>query len=163
MRKPRKRRSLLQRLALGAAAGAGATFVMQGLMMTSAKFLPDSRPPTKQDPGEFMIGKAKTLLPEPTRDAIPEKIEALAANALRLGYGMTSGVLYAAIRPRGGDVLIDGVLLGLGVWAAGYLGWLPAADLMPPITEHEPKQVAVPLVQHAMFGIAVVGAYDALL
>ena len=74
---------------------------------------------------------------------------------------MSSGVLYGLVRSGRGSILVDGPLLGLGVWAAGYLGWLPATDLMPPITEHEPKQIAVPIVEHALFGIAVVAAYEA--
>jgi len=143
---------LLQRLALGAVAGAGATIVMQGMMMASGKLLPDSRPPMKQDPGEFMAKKAK----------VPPELRKAAAKSLQLGYGMTSGVLYAAMRPRGGSRFLDGSLLGLGVWAAGYLGWLPAADLMPPLSEQEPEQIVVPIVQHALFGVAVVATYDAM-
>jgi len=126
-------------------AGAGATFVLQGMMMASKTWLPESRPPMKKDPGEFMSEK------------IP-----LPPDALRLGYGTTAGVLYATLRPRGAMPLLDGALLGIGVWAAGYLGWLPAMGLMPPITKQTPQQIAVPLVQHAIFGVAVATAYDGL-
>ncbi len=146
-------KSLPRRLALGAVAGVAATFVMQGMMMASKKVLPESRPPMKKDPGEFMIEKVP----------LPKSLKPLGANALRLGYGMTSGVIYAALRPRRSMPLFDGTLLGVGVWAAGYLGWLPAADLMPPITEHEPLQIIVPIVQHAIFGVAVAAAYDGLM
>jgi len=120
--------------------------------MASGKLLPGSRPPMNEDPGEFMAKKAH----------VPEQFRKHVAKSLQLGYGTTSGVLYAAIRPRGGSAAFDGSLLGLGVWAAGYLGWLPAADLMPPITEHEPKQIIVPIVQHVLFGVAVAGIYDAM-
>ena len=148
-----KSRSLPQRLALGAVAGTAATFVMQGMMMTSGKLLPRSKPPIKKDPGEFMVDKVP----------LPEAVKPWAAKSLHLGYGMTSGVIYAALRPRAGNAFFDGALLGIGVWAAGYLGWLPATDLMPPITEHEPQQIAVPIVQHALFGVAVAAAYDGLM
>ena len=94
---------------------------------------------------------------------LPEAIRPWAAKSLQLGYGMTSGVLYSALRVRRGSPVLDGALLGIGVWAAGYLGWLPATDLMSPITEHEPKQIVVPLVQHALFGVAVAAAYDGLM
>jgi len=120
--------------------------------MASVKLLPDSRPPMNDDPGEFMAKKA----------GVPEEYRKHAAKALQLGYGVTSGVLYAAMRPRGGSAVVDGSFLGLGVWAAGYLGWLPATDLMPPVTEHEPQQIVVPIVQHVLFGVAVVGVYDAM-
>ena len=148
-----KQRSLPQRLALGAVAGVAATFVMQGMMTASGKLIPGSSPPIKQDPGEFMAGKVP----------LPEAVRPWAAKSLHLGYGMTPGVLYGALRARRGSPVFDGALLGIGVWAAGYLGWLPATDLMPPITEHEPKQIVVPLVQHALFGVAVAAAYDGLM
>ena len=148
-----KQRSLPQRLALGAVAGVAATFVMQGMMTASGKLIPGSRPPIKQDPGEFMAGKVP----------LPEAVRPWAAKSLQLGYGMTPGVLYGALRARHRSPVFDGALLGIGVWAVGYLGWLPATDLMPPITEHEPKQIVVPLVQHALFGVAVAAAYDGLM
>jgi len=148
-----KQRSLPQRLALGAVAGVAATFVMQGMMTASGKLIPGSSPPIKQDPGEFMAGKVP----------LPEAVRPWAAKSLQLGYGMTPGALYGALRARRGSPVFDGALLGIGVWAVGYLGWLPATDLMPPITEHEPKQIVVPLVQHALFGVAVAAAYDGLM
>lgn len=150
-------RPLIQRLALGAAAGLAGTVVMQGMMKASGKLLPDAKPPVKQDPAEFMVNKAKQYVP------VPDKVAPAAAKSLQLGYGTTSGLLYATLRPRGGSAFLDGSLLGLGVWAAGYLGWLPATDLMPPITEHQPQQIVVPIVQHALFGVAVSAIYDALL
>jgi hypothetical protein len=157
MRRARKLRSLPQRVLLGAIAGFGGTMVMQGMMTLSAKTIPSAKPPIKQDPGEFMIGKVKEHI------EVPEAVAKAAAKSLHLGYGMTSGVLYSALRNRAGSNFLDGAILGLGVWASGYLGWLPATELMPPITQQRPEQVIVPIVQHAIFGIAVVAAYDSLM
>ena len=157
MRRPRKLRPLPQRIVLGAVAGFGGTFVMQGLRTLSAKALPDSKTPMKQEAGKFMLGKIKEHIP------IPEKLDSAAEKSLHLGYGMTGGAIYGALRNRAGSTFLDGALLGLGVWAAGYLGWLPATDLMPPVTEQSPQQIAVPIVNHALFGIAVVAAYDSLM
>jgi hypothetical protein len=151
------------RLFLGAVSGAAATFVLQALMKETAKRFPDSKPPMKGDPGEFMVDKAESLLPESARDRIPEKAEAVAAKSLHLGYGITAGALYGAFRENSGWLLVDGTLLGLAVWGIGYLGWLPATDLMPPITEHSPRQVIAPLVQHAVFGLAAVSAYRGMM
>ena len=139
-------------MALGAVAGVAATFVMQGMLAASKKWLPESKPPIKKDPGEFMVEKVP----------LPEPVKPWAAKSLHLGYGTAAGVLYAALRPRGAMPLLDGALLGIGVWAAGYLGWLPATGLMPPLTEQTPQQIAVPIVQHAIFGVAVATAYDGL-
>jgi hypothetical protein len=41
-------------------------------------------------------------------------------------------------RPRGGSALLDGALLDIASWAAGYLGWLPALGLMPPVWRQDP-------------------------
>lgn len=142
---------MMKKLALGAAAGTVATFVMQGMLEQGQKHIPDSKPPIKQDPGEFMVDK----LP------LPEKIKPLAAKSLHLGYGITAGVIWSLL-PHSRWHAAEGAALGLGVWAAGYLGWLPATDLMPPISEHTATQIAVPVVEHALFGVAVAKAFEAL-
>jgi hypothetical protein len=138
---------------LGAAAGFASTLVLHQLMMLTAKTIPGSKPPMRKDPGEFMAAKLH----------VPEKFESAAAKSLQLGYGMTSGALYGAIRSRGGSIFLDGALLGIAVWAAGYLGWLPAAKLMPPIIQHAPRQIAVPIVNHIVFGVGVATAFDGLM
>jgi hypothetical protein len=150
-----KRKPALQRIALGAVAGAAGTMLMQAMLTTSGKFLPSSKPPIRKDPGEFMLDKVPVDVPEPVRP--------WAVKSMHLGYGMTSGAVYAALRARRGSPVFDGALLGLGVWAAGYLGWLPATGLMPGVHRQEPQQVAVPIVQHALFGVAVAAAYDGLM
>jgi hypothetical protein len=148
-------------MALGAAAGMAATFVLQGMLAASKKLLPESVPPIKGDPGKFMLRKAESLLSEERREQIPDLARQAAIQSLRMGYGMSSGALYGTLRSRGGNALLDGTLLGVGVWVAGYLGWLPATGLMPPISEQNSQQIAVPLIEHALFGIALVTAYDA--
>src|SRR5436853_1439401 len=149
MRRPRKFRKFPQRVLLGAAAGFGATMVLHQVMTLTGKAIPDSKPPTRQDPGKFMIAKVEKIV------HLPEKLEPAAVKSLQLGYGMTSGALYGAIRNRTASTLLDGALLGIAVWAAGYLGWLPATDLMPPITQQSARQVAVPIFTHIVFGVAV--------
>ena len=110
-----------------------------------------------------MLRKAKNALPVATRDKIPEPAEKAAARMLHMGYGMTSGAIYGLLGPRRGNAAVNGALLGLGVWAAGYLGWLPATDLMPPITQQSARQVAVPIFTHIVFGVAVATAFDGLM
>ncbi len=155
-------RKLIREIALGAAAGAGATLFMQGVMTSRKKLVPDSTPPMRRDPADFMVEKAKSTLSQPVRERIPQSLDKAAKKVLPLGYGITSGALYGALRPRGGAIAFEGALLGVAVWAAGYLGWLPAAELMPPVSEHTPRQAVVPIIEHVLFGIAVVSAYDAM-
>ena len=51
-----------QRIGAGAAAGLVGTALLQGLMAASQKWAPESLPPIKQDPGEFMVEKAEQQL-----------------------------------------------------------------------------------------------------
>jgi hypothetical protein len=154
---------LMKRMGLGAAAGIVSTFFMQAMMKTSGKAMPDAKPPIGMDPGDFMVRRARALLPERAQYGMPDNVHQAAAKSLHLGYGMTAGVLYALARPRPRRRALEGALLGLGVWAAGYLGWLPATRLMQPLREQTPKQIAVPLVQHTLFGVAVAALFDAML
>ena len=73
MRRPRKARAFPQRVVLGAAAGFGATMVLQKVMALTAKAVPNSKPPIKQDPGEFMVAKVEEHV------KLPAKLETAAA------------------------------------------------------------------------------------
>src|SRR5215216_6139442 len=152
--------NLIEHVALGAAAGGAATFLLQGVRTSEQKLLPETMAPIREDPGEFMVEQAEELLPEEAREQVPVTLETVAAKSLALGYGMTAGALYGALRPRPGNLLVDGTALGLGVWAVGYLGWLPALGLMPPVQHQETQQVAGPIAQHIIFGLATVAAYQ---
>ncbi|MBV9497595.1 MAG: hypothetical protein JOZ54_25385 [Acidobacteria bacterium] len=151
-----------KRLALGAVAGFAGTFLMQGMLKATGRLMPDAQAPLSGDAGEYMVGKLEHPLPEETVAAIPASLEKAAAKSLHMGYGMTSGMLYAAMRPRPRNAALEGAVLGLGVWAAGYLGWLPAAQLAPPIQDQTVKQVVVPMLEHVLFGIAVATLYDGM-
>jgi hypothetical protein len=152
----------VQRLALGVAAGLAATFVIQGLQAVGQNVRPQSMPPLKQDPGEFMIQKAEEQVAPAIRARIPPRVEKAAATSLALGYGATFGALYAASRPEVESVLSEGSTLGVATWAAGYLGWLPATGLMPPITRQNAEQILGAVASHILFGIATVGLYRLL-
>ena len=153
---------IARRTGAGAAAGLAGTFVVQGLLAASQKWAPQSLPPIKQEPGEFMIEKVEQHLPENVREKIPAQAENAAAKSLAFGYGTTFGALYAASRPETRNLLVEGSALGLIVWGAGYLGWLPATGLMPPVTKQEPEQIAGPVLSHIIFGIVTVGLYRVL-
>ncbi len=149
------------RLALGAAAGFAGTLALQLLRTASQKAIPATMPPIRTDPGEFMVEKVEqTVLP---RAQVPTLVETAAAKSLAVGYGLTAGVLYAALRPNAGPVPCDGLTLGLATWAAGYLGWLPALGLMPPLREQGVAQTLGPAIRHTIFGVVTVAAYRRLL
>ncbi len=150
---------LLKRIALGAAGGFAGTVALQALLTAGQKWLPSMVPPLRQDPGEFMVEKVEDILPESVREQIPGTVETAAARLLGMGYGTTFGALYAALRPHGENLLLDGFMLGMAVWAAGYLGWLPVLGLMPPVWQQQAQQAVAPAAEHVAYGVTAVAAY----
>jgi len=150
----------LSRVALGAAAGFAGTLAIQALMTANQKWFPSATPPIRQDPGEFMVETVEAALPGAIRARIPEVVESGVAKLLALGYGLTFGVLYATYRPDGGALLRDGIALGVANWVTGYVGWLPALGLMPPVWQQQPRQVAAAVGAHVVYGITTVAAYE---
>lgn len=158
------REGMGKRVAMGALAGAAGTALLQGMMTGAERFAPDTLPPMKKDPGEFMVEKAKQTLPRRARRQIPEAVESGVASSLGFGYGATFGAVYAAMRARARpasatQILAEGAALGTATWASGYLGWLPATGLMRPVWKQEPKQVVSGILTHVLFGIATVGLF----
>jgi hypothetical protein len=150
---------VMKRIALGAVAGLAGTMALQQIRTQTAKALPETVPPMRGDPGEVMVGQAEDLLPEETREQIPSSVETAAAKSLALGYGMTAGAIYGALLADGDQVIASGIALGVGTWAVGYLGWLPALEIMPPVQQQETEQVVMPIAQHIAFGIATAATY----
>ena len=146
----------------GAAAGIAGTVAIQLAQMAVQKLVPSATEPMRLEPGAVIARKVHNALPAAAWGSVPLGAEKVAAHSLGFGYGMTFGVIYAALRPRGGGLLIDGLIVGLLCWAAGYLGWLPASGLMPPLRRQTPMQIAGPVVTHAIYGLATVGAYELL-
>jgi hypothetical protein len=49
---------------------------------------------------------------------------------------------------------LAGPAFGLAVWAANYLGVLPALGLLRPATEHPPRRNALMIAAHLVWGLA---------
>ena len=160
VRKWEMNQSVGKNIALGAAAAAAGTAIIQGMMAGTKRFAPQTLPPMKQDPGKYMVKKAEQLLPRRTRRKIPDVARKAAGIALAFGYGMTFGSLYAIIRPKDARVLRHGTVLGTTAWAAGHLGWLPATKLTPPVWKQKPRQVIPGILTHIIFGVATVALFQ---
>ncbi len=150
---------VIERVARGTVAGLMGAMALQVLHTMSQRWLPQTMPPYRQDPGDFMVEQVEAVLPRAMRQRVPPIVETGAARLLAVGYGLTAGALYALFRPRGGQVVSDGILFGLLVWAVGYLGWIPALGLLPPIPEQDRAAVIAPPIRHTVFGIVTVAAY----
>jgi uncharacterized membrane protein YagU involved in acid resistance len=151
-----------KQLGLGTVAGLLGTAVIQGALAGTKRWMPEMLPPVKKDPGEFMVEKAKKSLPLKAQRKIPDSAEDIAATLLAFGYGISFSVLYAELKRIHPNVVLDGSLLGLAAWGAGYLGWLPAAGLMPPVWKQRRKKVLPNIASHIVFGMVTVAVFSGL-
>jgi hypothetical protein len=136
---------LMKKAAYGALAGAAVVLAVHGARGVGKKM------------GHLQAGESgvqQRLLPN-----LPKPVESAGAAALQFAYGSTGSAIYTALRSDTA-IAMDGAALGVAIWAAGRLGWLPAAGLTP--KGEKPARVAASLAQHLLFGIATVGAYHKL-
>lgn len=148
---------VFKRAASGMAAGLAGTLVIQALQAAGQKAIPARMPPLREHPGEFMVHQAEKLLPSGIREKVPRSLEKGAAGLLGVGYGLTFGTLFEFLHRRRGNLFLEGTGLGVICWAAGYLGWLPASGIMPPVYRQKPGQVAGSIASHLAFGLSTVG------
>jgi hypothetical protein len=67
------------------------------------------------------------------------------------GYGALCGAVFAASGRRS---VAGGVLFGLGVWGASYLGFLPSLGVLRCASTHPLRRNAMMLAAHATWGAA---------
>jgi hypothetical protein len=68
-----------------------------------------------------------------------------------LGYGLACGLLYGALLGRK-PILAVGVPFGIAVWAAGFLGFIPALGVHRSAAEATFAENAVNIGAHALYG-----------
>jgi uncharacterized membrane protein len=83
-------------------------------------------------------------------------------NAMHLLYGTSWGLPFGLLAAHGGrrPRPSDGLVLGLGVWAAS-LAELPALGVAPPPWKRSPAALAQDLGSHLVYGVATAAAYEA--
>jgi uncharacterized membrane protein YagU involved in acid resistance len=88
-----------------------------------------------------------------------DKDEHIALTLLaHFGYGAGTGAVYAPLLSRAPlPAAIKGILFGMCVWAASYLGLLPGLGILRPATEHPARRNALMIAAHVVWG-AVLGA-----
>lgn len=68
-------------------------------------------------------------------------------------YGAGCGAAYAMAEPLlPGSPAVKGAIFGIGVWTVSYLGWLPAAGILPPATREPAGRNGVMLLAHVVWG-----------
>ena len=146
------------RLLLGAIGGVVATGPMTAAMIVLHRRLPrGERYPLP--PREITM----KLAHETGVDAELDDTGRSAATIVsHFAYGAVCGALYSgAVEPRT-QPIGKGLLCGLLVWVVSYLGWLPAAGILRPATEHPARRNALMIVAHLVWG-AVLGWLTGLL
>jgi hypothetical protein len=145
----------MNRILLGALAGLAATAPMTLAMKLMHEQLPREEqyplPPRQVTEGVAEKAGVREQLDEDERQA--------ATWVSHFAYGTACGALYGALSGERADgrPLLAGVGFGLAVWAGSYLGWLPAAGIISPATEHPPRRNALMIAAHVVWG-ATTGA-----
>ena len=140
----------MNRILLGALAGLAATGPMTLAMKLMHEHLPREEryplPPRQVTEGLAEKAGVNERLDEEEREA--------ATWVSHFAYGATCGALYGAVSGEKTDehALLAGVGFGLAVWAGSYLGWLPAAGIISPATEHPARRTALMIAAHAVWG-----------
>jgi uncharacterized membrane protein YagU involved in acid resistance len=135
---------------MGALAGLAATLPMTGAMLLLYRRLPaeERQPLPPRRIADAFVGRAHA------EDDLTEGEETLVALAGHFGYGAVTGALYSlAYRRLRLPALVSGVSYGLAVWVASYLGWLPAAKVLPPATRDTPGRNFLMVFAHIVWGI----------
>lgn len=87
----------------------------------------------------------------------------VAAAVAHFGYGALAGTLYAAPRRRGRRrSALAGVAYGAGVWAASYLGWIPALRILPSAMREPRERNTMMVLAHVAWGAALALVFDRL-
>jgi uncharacterized membrane protein YagU involved in acid resistance len=77
-------------------------------------------------------------------------------------YGAVTGALFPYLERGRGSDFFTGTVFGAGVWAASYLGWIPAANILTPATRHPARRNALMLTAHFVWGAALASVSAAL-
>jgi len=140
----------MKRILLGALAGLAAT----GPMTLAMKLMHKQLPPQEKyplPPRQVLEGMAEAA---GVNEHLDEEDRETATWVSHFAYGTLCGAAYGALSGRvGRHGALAGAGFGVAVWAGSYLGWLPAAGILSPATEHPPRRNALMITAHAVWGL----------
>lgn len=132
---------LVDKALLGALAGVAATMAMTAVMRRLHTALPpDERYPLP--PREII---ERSVPPTDEEDA---RYRTLVAH---FAFGGFTGALFALLPQARGH----GAAYGLGVWAISYLGWIPAARILAPASDHPLRRNLLMIAAHVVWGLTL--------
>lgn len=137
---------------LGTIAGVSATVTMTGLSDKLFRQLPKrERYPLPQRELTERVVEATGLRRRADEDDL-----VTASLVSHVGIGAVAGGLFGLLLRRGGGApLRNGVLYGLGLWTATYMGWAPALRLLRPAHRHPPRRTGLMIAAHLVWGAAL--------
>ena len=143
----------MNRLLRGALAGLAATAPMTLAMVWMHRRLPeDEQYPLPPRQVTMNTAEAVGVVEEGELEESEKTALTLAGH---FAYGAAVGALYGPLARRVPlPPVVSGAAYGLAVWAVSYLGWLPAAGLLSPATEHPARRNALMIAAHLVWGSA---------
>lgn len=151
---------------LGSLAGLIATAPMTAVMAAIHRGLPAAQRKRRLPPEQITLALAEKAAVDDNLDRRGEK---LLTGVGHFGYGAVCGAAYGlyadrthSLHGRGPDPLIAGPTFGLVVWAASYLGWLPALDVRRSATKEHAGINTMMIAAHLVWGATTAVAYDGL-
>lgn len=143
----------MNRIVAGALAGFVATIPMtQAMELMYRRLPPDQRFPLP--PHGITSNLLRKL--EVEQKWSPDAIRRL-THALHFGFGALAGALYPLIRRPPQSLtteVVEGAMYGVGVWAASYLGWVPASGLLGSALRQTRSRVRLMVLAHLVWGPA---------
>jgi len=86
--------------------------------------------------------------------SLDEQSRTQAALVAHFAFGAAMGALYGGLGTRlPVPEPARGALLGIGVWAGNYLGFLPSVGLLSPATQHPLRRSALMITAHVVWGV----------
>ena len=154
--------SFVRQTLIGAAAGLAGTAVMFGMRSFDQQYAPATVPKANEDPGRFIVRRGEHA----AGLQLSDEVESGLALSSHFAYGSLFGLLFALLRlndsNRHHHPFLSGGLLGVFVWAVGYLGWLPVLKLVRPAWKQTFPERAGELTRHIAYGVATAAAYGAI-
>lgn len=137
----------------GLVGGLLGTLVVGKLVKWSGKLPQRFQPRYHADPADRIVAGVERAIGR----RLPERARRSAKPILSLAYGATGPLALGLVaerfgRGRVGRVVAAGAIMGALVWAAGYVGWLPASGLAEPIHRQPVGASAQTLLSHALYG-----------
>ncbi len=135
--------------ASGVAAGLVGTTAMTAAMDGLERLLP----PGEHEPIEPRQITDVLLCRGGLADSLTDEQKAALALASHFGYGATMGAMYGMFGRRLPlPSAARGAAFGLAVWAASYVGWLPALGILPPPPRRPAGRNGLLIATHLVWG-----------